>query len=72
MTFKVGDRVMGRPYRDAFTITQLEDGTWQAKQHGYPFFATGKTAEECLGNAGRMVDEQKRVIDELKAKFAAT
>lgn len=60
-----------RPYRDAFTITRLPDGSWQAKQHGYPFWTIGKTAEECLQNAGRIVDHCAKSRDEFTAMLAA-
>lgn len=44
------------PWRDTLTITRQPDGTWKAKLHGYPFYYTGATAEECLRAAGETMD----------------
>lgn len=43
-------------YRETFTITRDEDGTFTAKLHGYPFYYSAPTAELALAEAGRVMD----------------
>ena len=43
-------------WRDTITIRRQEDGSWEAKLHGYPFYYRGETAEECLSHAGSVMD----------------
>lgn len=45
-----------KPYRDTLTVTRQEDGKWQVKMHGYPFFWFADTASDALREAGRAID----------------
>ena len=53
-------------HKDTFSIHRKEDGTWEAKQHGYPFYFTGETAEECLSNAGKAADFAAKALDSIR------
>lgn len=60
---------MSRPYRDTFTVTRKPDGTFEAKLHGYPIFYVAPTAEECMREAGRAMDQMAAMRDRFAAEM---
>lgn len=45
--------------RDTITVIAAEGG-YRAKLHGYPFYFSGGTIEECLRHAGQMLDDAEK------------
>lgn len=62
---------MSRPYRDTFTVTRKPDGTFEAKLHGYPFYYAAPTAEACMREAGRAMDQMAAMRDKFAVAVAA-